>query len=48
MDTGLSLTSVVLFLPLIGFIIILFMNEERQTPTIRWTADACGRSTSST
>jgi NADH-quinone oxidoreductase subunit M len=38
METGLSLTTVVLFLPLIGFIIMLFMNEERQVVNIRGTA----------
>jgi len=38
METGLSLTTVVLFLPVLGFIIMLFMNEERQVANIRWTA----------
>src|SRR5690606_24692855 len=36
--TGLSLVTVVLFLPLIGFAIMLFMNERTQAGAIRWTA----------
>ncbi len=35
--TGLSLVTVVLFLPLVGFIIVLFMNEQRHAANIRWT-----------
>lgn len=37
-SSGLSLTTVVLFVPLIGMFILLFMREETQTEQIKWTA----------
>ncbi len=37
-NTGFSLANVVLFLPLIGFLLILFFQREEQTETIKWTA----------
>jgi NADH-quinone oxidoreductase subunit M len=38
MDTsGLSLLTVVLFLPMVGLTILMFMNEEKQRNAIRWT-----------
>jgi NADH-quinone oxidoreductase subunit M len=37
-SAGLSLTTVVLFLPLIGLLILLFLREETQVEAIRWTA----------
>lgn len=36
--TGLSLITVVLFLPLVGMTILMFLNEEKQRETIKWTA----------
>jgi NADH-quinone oxidoreductase subunit M len=36
-NTGLSLVTVVLFLPMVGFTILLFMRES-QTEQIKWTA----------
>ena len=36
-NTGFSLVTLVLFLPLIGFFILLFMREG-QSSQIRWTA----------
>jgi NADH-quinone oxidoreductase subunit M len=38
--TGLSLVTLVLFLPMVGLTILLFMNgeDERQRPAIKWTA----------
>ncbi|NDJ59671.1 MAG: NADH-quinone oxidoreductase subunit M [Chloroflexi bacterium] len=35
--TGLSLVTVVLFLPLVGLTILLFLNEETQLNNIKWT-----------
>lgn len=32
------LSTIVLFLPLVGFTILLFLNEEKQTEAIKWTA----------
>src|SRR5690242_7290496 len=40
MFEGLSLTTIVLFLPLVGFIILLFLNQETQKEQIKWTAFA--------
>ncbi len=37
-ETGLSLITVVLFLPLIGLAILLFLKEGTQANQIRWTA----------
>jgi NADH-quinone oxidoreductase subunit M len=37
-NTGLSLVTVVLFLPLVGLTILLFLNEKTQSEQIRWTA----------
>ena len=36
--TGLSLVTVVLFLPLVGLAVMLFLNEKTQVSNIRWTA----------
>ena len=36
--SGLSLTTITLFTPMVGFAILLFMNEENQKEAIRWTA----------
>jgi NADH-quinone oxidoreductase subunit M len=36
--TGLSLVTVVLFLPLVGLTILLFLRENTQAANIRWTA----------
>ncbi len=36
--TGLSLVTVVLFLPLVGLTILLFMREDTQAQNIKWTA----------
>ncbi len=36
--TGFSLITLVLFLPLVGFTILLFMNEKTQSENIKWTA----------
>lgn len=36
--TGLSLITVVLFLPLVGMTILLFLREETQANNIKWTA----------
>lgn len=38
METGLSLITVVLFLPMIGFTVLLFMNGQTQVSNIKWTA----------
>jgi NADH-quinone oxidoreductase subunit M len=35
--SGLSLLTVVLFMPMVGLTIVLFMNEEKQRNAIRWT-----------
>lgn len=35
--SGLSLLTVVLFLPMVGLTIVMFMNEEKQRNAIRWT-----------
>jgi len=35
--SGLSLLTVVLFLPMVGLTILMFMNEEKQRDAIRWT-----------
>ncbi len=35
--SGLSLLTVVLFLPMVGLTILMFMNEEKQRNAIRWT-----------
>lgn len=32
------LSTIVLFLPMVGFTILLFLNEEKQTEAIKWTA----------
>lgn len=37
-NSGLSLVTVVLFLPLVGLTILLFLREDTQAPAIRWTA----------
>ncbi len=37
-NTAISLSTVVLFLPLIGMIVLLFMREDTQEETIKWTA----------
>jgi NADH-quinone oxidoreductase subunit M len=37
-NSGLSLTTVVLFLPLIGLIILLFLREDTHVEQIKWTA----------
>lgn len=37
-SSSLSLTTVTLFLPMVGLTILLFMNEERSKDAIRWTA----------
>ncbi len=37
-NTGFSLVTLVLFLPLIGFFLILFFQREEQAETIKWTA----------
>ncbi len=36
--SGLSLVTVVLFLPMVGLAILMFMHEERQRQAIKWTA----------
>lgn len=36
--SGLSLSTVVLFLPLIGMLVLLFLREETQSEQIKWTA----------
>ncbi len=36
--TGLSLVTVVLFLPLVGLTVMLFLNEKTQVNNIKWTA----------
>ncbi|MCU0512180.1 MAG: NADH-quinone oxidoreductase subunit M [Anaerolineae bacterium] len=38
MFEGLSLTTIVLFLPMVGFTILLFLNQETQKEQIKWTA----------
>jgi NADH-quinone oxidoreductase subunit M len=38
MFEGLSLTTIVLFLPMVGFTILLFLNEKTQKDQIKWTA----------
>ncbi len=38
MFTDLSLVTVVLFLPMIGFSVLLFMNGQTQREAVRWTA----------
>lgn len=40
MFEGLSITTIVLFLPLVGFTILLFLNENTQKEQIKWTAFA--------
>ena len=40
MFDGFSLTTLVLFLPLVGFTIILFLNGETKKQEIKWTAFA--------
>ena len=37
-SSSLSLTTVTLFLPMVGLTILLFMNEERSKDALRWTA----------
>ena len=37
-NTGFSLVTLVLLIPLIGFFLILFFQREEQTETIKWTA----------
>ncbi len=37
-SSTLSLTTVTLFLPMVGLAILLFMNEERDGSAIKWTA----------
>ncbi len=36
--TGLSLTTITLFLPMVGLTILFFMREETQKDAIKWTA----------
>ena len=36
--TGLSLTTITLFIPMIGLVILLFMNGETQRDNIKWVA----------
>ena len=36
--TGLSLTTITLFIPMVGFAILLFMNGETQKNNIKWVA----------
>ena len=38
MFEGLSLTTITLFLPMVGLTILLFLNGETQKNEIRWTA----------
>lgn len=37
-NSGFSLVTLVLFLPLVGFFLILFFQKEEQAETIKWTA----------
>ncbi len=37
-SSGLSLTTITLFLPMVGLSILLFMNEEKDKDAIKWTA----------
>ncbi|MBZ0283952.1 MAG: NADH-quinone oxidoreductase subunit M [Anaerolineae bacterium] len=37
-STAITLTSVLLFTPLVGMIVLLFLREETQLSTIKWTA----------
>src|SRR5664279_1049532 len=37
-NTGFSLVTLVLFLPLIGFFLVLFFQREEQAENIKWTA----------
>ncbi len=37
-NSGLSLTTVTLFLPMIGLAVLLFMNGERNRSALKWTA----------
>jgi NADH-quinone oxidoreductase subunit M len=37
-SSALSLSTVVLFIPIVGLIILLFLREETQRETIKWTA----------
>ena len=36
--TGLSLTTITLFIPMLGFAVLLFMNAETQQNNIKWVA----------
>jgi len=38
--TGLSLTTITLFLPMVGLAILLFMNGEKQKDNLKWVAFA--------
>jgi len=38
--TGLSLTTITLFLPMVGLAILLFMNGETQKANLKWVAFA--------
>ena len=38
--TGLSLTTITLFLPMVGLVILLFMNGETQKANLKWVAFA--------
>ncbi len=38
--SGLSLTTITLFIPMVGLTILLFLNQERQKSAIQWTAFA--------
>ncbi|HRF93799.1 MAG TPA: hypothetical protein PLZ51_01330, partial [Aggregatilineales bacterium] len=37
-SSSLSLTTITLFLPMVGLTILLFINEEKQKGAIQWTA----------
>src|SRR5215207_3045174 len=37
-SSAITLATVVLFIPIVGLIILLFLNEETQHETIKWTA----------
>ncbi|GAB4313468.1 MAG: NADH-quinone oxidoreductase subunit M [Phototrophicales bacterium] len=37
-SSSLSLTTITLFLPMVGFTILLFMNEQKDKEAIKWTA----------
>lgn len=37
-SSSLSLTTITLFLPMVGFLVLLFMNEQKDKEAIKWTA----------